>query len=81
MPETEIQQALRKLDRLINLFALSVTEGKKQREQILLLSRAGFQPKDIAEILGTSSNAVRVELSKLRKEHRKMKRPQVGEMV
>jgi len=46
----------------------------KQREQIVLLNRAGLQPKDIAELLNTSSNTVRVELVALRKSHDKKSR-------
>jgi len=33
----------------------------------MLLTKAGFQPKDIATLLGTSSNSVRVRLVALRK--------------
>jgi DNA-binding NarL/FixJ family response regulator len=41
--------------------------GVKQREQIAILNQAGLSPKDIAALLGTSSNTVRVELVALRK--------------
>ncbi len=56
-----------KLDQLVRLTIIGLTKGVKQREQILLLDRAGFQPKDIAEALGTTSNTVSKELSMLRK--------------
>lgn len=67
MPEPELQEVVRRLDRLIRLIAFSLIEGKKQKDQLLLLSRAGFEPKDIAEIIGTTPNTVRVGLSSLRK--------------
>lgn len=60
-------QALEKLDQILRILVISATRGLKQREQIALLDGAGFQPKLIAELLGTSSNTVRVELVALRK--------------
>ena len=56
-----------KLDQILRVIAALATKDMKQREQIALLSRAGLQPKDIADLLGTSSNTVRVELVSLRK--------------
>ncbi len=56
-----------KLDSLLRLVAVAVIQGKNQTEQIRLLSQAGLQPKEIAELVGTSSNNVRVRLVELRK--------------
>jgi DNA-binding NarL/FixJ family response regulator len=74
----ETDSALReisiKLDQAIRLLAISVTAGKKQRDQIAVLSRAGFDRHDIAEILGTTPGTVSVELSVLKKLSRKEKR-------
>jgi hypothetical protein len=53
-----------KLDVLIRLTALSVApEGLSLKERALRLQRAGMAPKDIASLVGTTSNAVRVALS------------------
>jgi len=58
-----------KLDTLIRLSALGlVRDIKVQRQQIAILSDAGFQPKQIADILGTTSNTVSVALTAIRKE-------------
>ncbi|TAJ08427.1 MAG: hypothetical protein EPO61_10020 [Nitrospirae bacterium] len=65
-PTTE-DLILGKLNGLLRLIAVFATKGLRQREQIALLSQAGFQPKDISELLGTSSNTVRVELVAIRK--------------
>jgi len=62
-----LDELSRQLTVLIRLTAISVTDGKKQTDQILALSRAGLAPRDIADILGTSPNTVSVELSRLRK--------------
>ncbi len=63
-----------KLDQAIRLLAISVTGDKKQRDQIAILSRAGFDRHDIAKILGTTPGTVSVELSVLKKLSRKEKR-------
>lgn len=64
------QQMLEKLDQILRILVMTATRGLKQREQITLLDGAGFSPKAIAELLGTSSNTVRVELVGLRKARR-----------
>ncbi len=61
------QLVLEKLDRLLRVLAISVTKGMKQNEQIALLDRAAFPPKEIAALLGTTSNTVSVALTNLRK--------------
>jgi len=56
-----------KLDILIRLQAMALIEKyETQRERIVFLSRAGFGPKAIADIIGTSPNTVNVALSKMR---------------
>lgn len=59
------------LIRLTRLVALSVVEGKRQRDQIMILSRAGLDRHEIADILGTTPGTVSVELSILKKAKRK----------
>lgn len=71
MDEKTIQILSTKLDTVIKLLALGMTQGKSQKEQIWLMSSAGFRPKEIAETLGTTPNAVRVILFNLRKQQRK----------
>ena len=50
------------------LLALSLIDGKKQREQIKLLATAGMDRHEIAELLGTTAGTVSVEISNLRKQ-------------
>jgi DNA-binding CsgD family transcriptional regulator len=49
-------------------------KGLSQTEQIATLSRSGFSPKEIAEVLGTTANTVRVALVGIRKTGRLKKR-------
>lgn len=57
-----------KLDSVIRLLALNATLNKRRSEQIGILSNAGLMPKDIADILGTTANTVRVALYAIKKE-------------
>ena len=66
-------EAVEKLDQILRILVVLATRGLKQREQIAVLDGAGFSPKAIAELLGTSSNTVRVELVALRKANRARK--------
>lgn len=67
MDKRDVQQLNEKLDIVIRLHSLGLIQGRTQREQIALLSVAGIQPKDIASLLNTTPNTVRVELAALRK--------------
>jgi len=55
---------LRKMSRLLTLL---VTKDMSQKEKIERLSSAGLQPKEIAELIGTTPNTVSVRLAEIRK--------------
>jgi DNA-binding CsgD family transcriptional regulator len=62
------RELVEKLEVLIRLQAHNLIANlDSQREKILRLSRAGLTPKAIAEIIGSSPNAVSVALSKAKK--------------
>jgi hypothetical protein len=58
---------LEKMDQVLRVLTISITNGLKQKDQIALLNRAGFAPKAIAELIGTTQNTVNVALNALRK--------------
>jgi len=62
-----------KLNILIKLIALGLCKDKTQSEQIAFLSSAGISPKEIANLLGTTSNTVSVTLSGIKKKKKKVK--------
>jgi DNA-directed RNA polymerase specialized sigma24 family protein len=64
--KTELEKTLRAL-LLVNL------DSMKQKEQIAILDKAGFGPSEIAAVIGSTSNAVNVRLSEIRKRARKGK--------
>ena len=66
----ETETIIKKLDTLVQLVAVAVTEGRKQADQIRLLALAGFKASQIAQILGTTRNTVSVALSNLRRDGR-----------
>lgn len=67
----DIKAIVEKLDILTRIVAIRFLEGKAQREQIWLLSKAGFQPREIADLIGTTSNTVSVNLTAIRKAGKK----------
>lgn len=56
---------LRKISRLLTLL---VTTDMSQKQKIEVLSSAGLQPKEIAELIGTTPNTVSVRLAEIRKQ-------------
>ncbi len=75
MTQTDLGPIDRKLSIIVRLLARSVlaaqlTPDASQKEQIALLSSADLNASEIAGILGTTLNTVRVTLSQLKKEHK-----------
>jgi DNA-binding NarL/FixJ family response regulator len=65
---TNEEALIAKLDTLIRLQAhLAVAQFDSQKDKIFFLSRAGISTKEIADILGTTSNTVSVAVSNARK--------------
>lgn len=70
--EKELREILERLNTIIKLLALNaVRDIELQKEKILRLSSFGLRPSDIAEILGTTPNTVRVTLSEAKKKRSK----------
>jgi len=67
----DLPEIIQRLDTLIKLVATSLLAEKSQREQIELLSKVGLAPKEIAELIGTTPNTVRVALTAIRKAKKK----------
>ena len=78
MDEKTVNLLLSKLDTIIKLMALRMTEGKKQVDQIQLLSKAGFGPKEIADTIGTTSNTVSVARAAIKKQKSSSRTRQKG---
>ena len=58
------------LETLTRLVIFLGFAGRTMKEQILMLSKAGVAPKEIADILGTTSNTVNVTLSVARRKRK-----------
>ena len=70
MAKADILDEVRQIKRLLAAF---VTSGLNQKDAVARLSSAGFAPKDIASLIGTTPNSVRVALSNLKKESKRRK--------
>src|SRR5262249_1674654 len=64
----EVKERDGRLTIMQRLLALSVVDGKKQKDQVRLLAIAGMDRNEIAELLGTTPLTVSVVISNLRKE-------------
>lgn len=73
MNNTKDSEILAELRRITKLLAWTATKDQIQRERIKNLSNIGFQPKEIAELLDTTANTVRVALAEIRKKSKKGK--------
>lgn len=67
MDDAVQKNILHELKMIKKLLAQNLLSEATQTEQISKLNSIGFQPKEIAEILGTTSNTVNVALNRLRK--------------
>lgn len=70
--ELKLEEKLRQALRLLGILAV---KGLSQQEQIAILSRVGFSPKEIAEVVGTTPNTIRVTLVSIRKVEKQKGRP------
>lgn len=68
MDDKQFQELKDKMNVITKLLALNIVRDMKvQKDKIITLSSFGFQPSQIAELLGTTANTVSVALSKSRK--------------
>ena len=61
------------LSRIANLIALLVIKDQRQEHQVLALSAAGYAPAEIAKLIHTTPNTVRVTLSNAKARSKKKK--------
>lgn len=61
----------RKLDLILKLLALDKLHGKKQIEQVAILTDFGMRPSEIATLLGLETSNVTTQLAQLRTRRRK----------
>lgn len=72
MDDAQFKELKDKLDVITRLLALNlVGDMKLQKDKIMTLSSFGFQPIQIAELLGTTPQTVRDALYRARKKKRK----------
>lgn len=67
MSGKDIEGICDRLDILIKLMVANVVSEKAYDDQVRILSSVGFQPKEIADFLNRTPNAVSIKLTELRK--------------
>ena len=60
----------------LKLVGLTAIRGLKQREQVEVLSRAGYGQTEIAELLDSTPKAISVRLAEIRKGKKKKDHPE-----
>lgn len=70
----EQQDETKLREMMVRLLGIIAVRDLPQTQQISILSRTGFSPKEISEILGTTANTVRVALVSIRKAEKQGKR-------
>lgn len=60
-----------KIDRLSKLPAMNLVKDLQFEEQLRLLDSAGFEPKEMEEMLGKTSDAIRSGLYQMRKKSKR----------
>lgn len=70
MNDSQFKQILNRLDVLARLLALNLPEKISQPDKIEILSNMEMQPKDIATILGVTSNTVSIALHRIKKKEK-----------
>lgn len=71
MNDQQFKEIVSRLDLLIRLTATSILGNRNLKEQVGFLSTRGFQPKEIAWLLGKTPNLIRVTLHDWRKKKKK----------
>lgn len=63
-----VENRMEPIEELVRLMAIELRQrAQSQGEAILELSKAGFGPSRIAELLGTTANTVNVTIQKAKK--------------
>lgn len=65
------EEILSEIKKMNKLLAIDLTRELKTDEKFELLSNAGFQPKEIADICNTTPNTMRVALSRAKSKRKK----------
>lgn len=68
------EELLNEVKRTNRLLVVMATKDLSQTDKIDTLYKAGYSPKEIAEMIGTTSNTVNVTINKLKKVNTKKKK-------
>ena len=64
-------ELIAEIKKLNKLLILLLTKDFTQNDKIVYLNESGYTPKEISELIGTTSNTVSVTINKLKKRKKK----------
>jgi DNA-binding NarL/FixJ family response regulator len=64
-------ELLSEVKRMSKLLALNLIKDTSWEEKLILLSKAGYTPKEMADIIGTTNHTISTELHKIKKKRSK----------
>jgi len=67
MEDKQVERLFAKLDLILKILAIDKLSGKKQVEQVALLTDFGFRPSEIATVLGRKPTEITSVLAKMKK--------------
>lgn len=67
LEQEQLKAITSRLDALIRLTVLGLPETVSEDTMVSVLSQMGFQPNEIATMIGSTANAVRIRLHRIRK--------------
>jgi hypothetical protein len=73
MGDSENNLILAELRKITKLLVLNLNQDRSQNDLITAMSKIGFQPKEIAELIGTTSNTVSVAKAKAKSKSKPIK--------
>ena len=68
MDDSQFNEILKRFDVVIRLLVLNLPENISQPNKIDILSKMDIPPKEIANILGVTSNTVSIALHRIKKD-------------
>jgi len=67
MEDKQVERLCAKLDLILKIIAIDKLSGKKQVQQVAMLTDFGFRPSEIAVVLGRKPKEITSVLSKMKK--------------
>ena len=72
MDQPQFERLDRKMDLVLKMLAIDKLHGKKQVDQVAILTNFGMRPSEIASVLGIKTENVTAQKAQIKKRSRKL---------